>query len=147
VAKLSGPRLRAELTVAELPQLYRGAQLIAGAEVQDDNVRGGQAFFSVRLRIPLGGDKESPRTLNWQERRMTAPVMRDVDIVAPVIARAPVVETATATSDGQAITVLSSGSTDGTAFQTALATAGPNSTVVLSGSFTTTTPTTLQTGQ
>src|SRR6185503_20046214 len=102
VAKLSGPRLRAELTVAELPQLYRGAQLIAGAEVQDDNVRGGQAFFSVRLRIPLGGDKESPRTLNWQERRMTAPVMRDVDIVALVIARAPVVETATATSDGQA---------------------------------------------
>jgi len=147
VAKLSGPRVRAELTVAELPQLYRGAQLIAGAEYQDDNVRGGQAFLSVRLRVPLGGDKESPRTLNWQERRMTAPVMRDVDIVAPVIARAPVVETATGLADGRAFSVLNSETTTGAALPGAVAAAGANSVVILSGTFTTTAATVMQTGQ
>jgi len=147
VAKLSGPRLRAELTVAELPQLYRGAQLIAGAEYQDDNVRGGQAFLSVRLRVPLGGDKGSPRTLNWQERRMTAPVMRDVDIVAPVIARAPVVETASALADGRAFTVLSSETTAGAALPGAVTAAGANSVVILSGTFNTVGTTTLQAGQ
>jgi hypothetical protein len=69
LAKLSGPRLRAEFTVAEVPGLWRGAEFIGGAEVQDDSVRGTQTFVSLRFRVPLGGTKERSQ-LSWQERRM-----------------------------------------------------------------------------
>ena len=146
VTSLSGPRVRVELTMAEVSWLWQGAQLVLGAEAQDDDVRGGQTYASLRLRIPLGGKAERPR-LNWQERRMTAPVVRDVDIVAPAIARAPIVETATALADGRAFTVVSSETTTGAQLPAALAAAGPNSTVILSGTFNTVGTTTLQAGQ
>jgi len=135
VVKVSGPRVRAELTVAELPQLWRGAQLIAGAEAQDDSARGGQVFLSVRLRVPLGGSVERPRQ-SFQERRMTAPVMRDVDIVTQsrtLAAAPPVVETATGLADGRAFTVIDSGSTAN--LGTAVAALPNNSTALLSGTF------------
>lgn len=146
VAKVSGPRVRAEFTLAELSGLWSGAQLMLSAEAQDDDLRGGQSFLSLRLRIPLGG-KEAPRGLSWQARRMTAPVVRDVDIVAPAVARAPVVETATALADGRAFTVLNSETTTGAALPGAVAAAGANSVVVLSGTFNTTATTAMQTGQ
>ncbi|WP_077594718.1 inverse autotransporter beta domain-containing protein [Polaromonas sp. A23] len=144
--RLSGPRLRAEFTVADLPQLWRGAQLVVNAEVQDDNIRGRQTFVALRLRVPLGGEKERPR-LNWQEQRMTTPVLRDVDIVAPLVARAPVIETATATANGQPLTILSSSTTTGAALPAAVAAAGANSTVVLTGTYATTATVALQPGQ
>lgn len=144
--RLSGPRLRAEFTVADLPQLWRGAQLVVNAEVQDDNIRGSQTFVALRLRLPLGGEKERSR-LNWQEQRMTAPVLRDVDIVAPPVARAPVIETATATASGQALTILSSSTTTGAALPAVVAAAGANSTVVLTGTYATTAAVALQSGQ
>jgi len=141
VVKVSGPRVRAELTMAELPQLWSGAQLIAGAEVQDDDARGGQTFLSVRLRVPLGGKAERPRQPGFQERRMTAPVVRDVDIVTQsrtVVTAPPVVETATALADGRAFTVIDSSSTPNLA---AAVTALPNdSTALLSGTFSTAAP-------
>jgi parallel beta-helix repeat protein len=140
---VSGPRLRAELTVAELAGLWRGAQLIAGAEVQDDDQRGEQRFLSVRLRVPLGGDAERSR-LSLQERRMTTPVVRDVDIMAPQVARS-LVETATV--DGRPVTVVSSETTSGAALPAAVTAAGANSTVVLSGTFNTTAETPVQPGQ
>ncbi len=146
VTRLSGPRLRAEFTVADLAQLWRGAQLVANAELQNDNIRGRQAFFALRLRVPLDGATERPR-LNWQEQRMTAPVLRDVDIVAPVVVRAPVVETATATASGQPLTILSSSTTTGAALPAAVAAAGANSTVVLTGTYATTAAVALQSGQ
>jgi len=144
--RLSGPRLRAEFTVADLPQLWRGAQLVVNAEMQDDNIRGRQTFVALRLRVPLGGEKRRSR-LNWQEKRMTAPVLRDVDIVATLVARAPVIETATTTADGQPLTILSSSTTTGAALPGAVAAAGANSTVVLTGTYNTTASTTLQAGQ
>jgi hypothetical protein len=146
LAKVSGPRVRAELTMAELNGLWSGAQLMLGAEAQDDDQRGSQSFVSLRVRIPLGGKAERSR-LSAQERRMTAPVVRDVDIVAPVVARTAIIETATATAGGQAITILDSGTTAGAALQGALQTAGTNSTVVLTGTFNTTAFTQLQDGQ
>lgn len=144
--RLSGPRLRAEFTVADLPQLWRGAQLVVNAEMQDDNIRGRQTFVALRLRVPLGGEKERSR-LNWQEQRMTAPVLRDVDIVATLVARAPVIETATATANGQPLTILSSSTTTGAALPAAVAAAGANSTVVLTGTYATTAAVALQSGQ
>ena len=136
VAKVAGPRLRAELAMAEVPGLWRGAELTGGLEVQDDDIRGRQTFLTVRLRVPLGGDKVPTAKLNWQERRMTAPVLRDVDVVAPVISRAPVSETANTLANGQPLTVISSDAiAGGTALRNAILAAGPNSTVLLSGTF------------
>ena len=152
VTKVEGPRVRAEFTLSELNGLWSGAQLMVSAEAQDDSQRGGQSFLALRLRVPLGG-KEAPPRLNWQERRMTAPVVRDVDVVTQsrsvVTASTPaVVETATATADGQVITVLNSSTTTGPTLQAALNAAGANSTVILSGSFDTGGAiTTLQNGQ
>lgn len=150
VADVTGSRLRAEFTLAQVPQLWRGAELFLGAEGQDDNARGSQTFLSLRLRIPFGGESRPTRTLSAQERRMTAPLVRDVDIVAlnrVTASTAQVVETATQTSGGQTLTVLSSATTTGAALPGAVTAAGTNSTVVLSGTFNTTNWVRLQSGQ
>ena len=150
VTNVSGPRVRAEFVIDQVPGMWNGAQLTIGLETQDDNVRGSQSFVSLRLRVPLGGGKKPRQELNAQERRMTAPIVRDVDIVtqARVTASTPtVVETASETTGGQAITVLSSSTTTGAALPGAVAGAGANSTVVLSGTFNTSGITALQPGQ
>lgn len=144
--KVEGPRLRAELTVDELPWFGKGTKLFLGAEGQHDNARGGQSFLSVRLRIPLGKETSVSRPLTAQERRMTAPVMRDVDVVTQNRVTSTLNETAT-TVGGQAITVLNSSTTTGAALPGAVAAAGANSTVILSGTFSTSAVTTVQAGQ
>ena len=93
--------------------------------------------------------KERPRPLNWQERRMTTPVVRDVDIVTEtrVTASTPaVVETATSAT-GQTITVLDSATTTGAALPGAVTAAGANTAVILSGTFNTTAVVAMQSGQ
>ncbi|MPY71210.1 MAG: hypothetical protein GEU92_14110 [Alphaproteobacteria bacterium] len=146
VEAVAGPRLRAELTAYDVPQLWHGARVTLGAEWQHDEPRGGQAFFSARLRIPLHSEARRSRHLTAQERRMTAPVVRDVDIVAQAgDFGAP--ETVTETASGQTLSVLSSDSTTGAALPGTVAAAGADSTVVLSGTFTTTAATVLQSGQ
>lgn len=145
VSRVEGPRARVEYTAAALPSLWRGAELMLGAETQDDNVRGGQHFVSLRLRIPFGG-KERRSTLTAQERRMTAPVIRDIDVVTQAGAFG-VSETATEAATGRTITVLDSTTTTGADLPTAVTNAGANSTVILSGTFNTTATTTLQSGQ
>jgi len=142
-----GPRLRAEFAVQELPWFGGRASVFVGAETQRDSARGTQNFAYVRLRIPLEKDSARMPRLNAQERRMTAPVVRDVDIVTQSRTRATISETATVTAGGQAITILSSGTTTGAALPGAVAAAGANSTVILTGSYTTTASTVLQAGQ
>lgn len=146
VVEVSGPRVRLEYTAAELSGLWDGAQLVVSAEAQNDNARGDQAFLGVRLRVPLGNTRKAPR-LTAQERRMTAAVMRDVDIVTQtrVSATTPeVVETAT-TAGGQPVVALSSATTPD--LQAAITAAGSNSTVILSGTFTPTVFTQIASGQ
>jgi hypothetical protein len=137
--------------MAEVPGLWKGARLALGAELQHDHARGRQAFVSLRLRIPFGGGSgERAGSLNAQERRMTEPVMRDVDIVTQSrvsASTAPLVETASLTGAGQGFSLISSGTTTGAALPGVVAAAGPNSLVVLSGTFNTSAITALQTGQ
>lgn len=145
--RVSGPRLRAELTVNHVPGLWTGSEMFISAETQHDNERGGQSFLGLRLRIPFGGKAEQSRQLTLQEQRMTAPTVRDVDIMSQSRVASTLVETATATANGQALTVINSGTTNGAALPGAVAAAGANSTVVLTGTYNTTTSTTLQPGQ
>lgn len=140
VKAVTGPRLRAEFTMYEVPGLWEGTRLTLGAEYQHDDVRGGQGFALARLSIPLSPGR-SEEKLTAQERRMTAHVVRDVDIVTEtrtVQTTPAIVETATQTSGGSTITVLSSGSTTGAALPGAVTALANDSTIVLSGSFSTT---------
>ncbi len=147
VSTVQGPRLRAELALEDLPGLAPGARLYLGAETQHDSQRGTQNFISLRIRIPLGKESSYSNRLTAQERRMTAPVMRDVDIVTQARTRATVVETASTTAGGQTLTAINGTSFAGTDLSAQLATAGANSTVVLSGTFSTSAKSTLQAGQ
>jgi hypothetical protein len=148
VQAVTGPRLRAELTMYEVPHLWDGARLTLGVEFQHDYVRGSQGFGLVRLSVPLQPARHE-RKLNWQERRMVDRVVRDVDIVTQTkTTQAPsIVEAATQTTGGETITVINSDTTSGAALSGALATAGANSLVVLAGTFATNAATTLQNGQ
>ncbi|MBF0166962.1 MAG: hypothetical protein HQL45_04965 [Alphaproteobacteria bacterium] len=147
VPKIQGPRGRLDLTFAQVPYLWDGSRLSLGAEVQHDNPRGTQGFVSARLRIPLQFfGKADPAKLTAQELRMTDPIIRDIDIVSQARAYgAP--EAATQTASGQTLTVLDSNTTTGAGLPAAIAAAGANSIVILSGTFSTTAVTTLQSGQ
>lgn len=151
---VNGPRARAELAFEDLDWFGRGTALFLGAEAQHDDARGSQQFVSLRLRIPLGKTDEVRSPLSAQARRMTAPVVRDVDVVTQRRVASRLVETVDATTAsnavtlaGKAVTLVNSSSTSGANLQNALDTAGNNSTVVLAGKFDTTAPLTLKPGQ
>jgi hypothetical protein len=146
-ATVQGTRTRVEYVMSELSERLKGAQLTIGAEYQDDNARGSQHFVGLRLRIPLGNVVSSTQRATPQERRMTAPIVRDVDVVSQVLSRQLAPQVATATAAGQAITAISSDTTTGASLPGVVAAAGANSTVVLAGSFNTTASTVLQNGQ
>ena len=146
VPEVAGPRGRAEIVFDAVPHLWEGSRLSLGAEIQHDAPRGTEAFGDIRLRIPLEVFGRPSSTLTAQERRMEDPVIRDVDIVSQAGAYGPP-ETATETASGQSLTVVSSASTTGAGLPAAIAAAGANSTVILSGSFSPTATTTLQSGQ
>jgi len=149
---VAGPRLRAEMVMYRVPGLWDGARLTFGAEYQHDDLRGHQGFGLARLRIPLQFfGTEAPSRLTAQERRMTDPIVRDVDIVSAGTVRSTptVVETATRTSAGQALAVVDGAQTAASALPTAVANAGASSVVLLTGSFSgvTSTAITLSAGQ
>lgn len=154
---IAGPRARLDLTIGQVPHLWRGARLDLGATLQHDGPRGTQAFASLSLRIPLEiFPSERPSALTPMERRMEDPIVRDVDVVAEPrssttastsTSTTSLVEDATETTGGSTSTVINSASTSGASLPTAVANAGANSTVLLSGTFDTTATTTLQSGQ
>ncbi|MEO3435482.1 NosD domain-containing protein [Inquilinus sp. CAU 1745] len=88
---VTGPRLRLELTVNEVPALWPGARLTLGAELQHDDVRDTEGFLLARLRVPLYEVEDRPRLpapvspRTHQIRRMTDPIVRDIDIVAQTV--------------------------------------------------------------
>lgn len=148
--EVSGPRARLELSLDKVRMLGMETEFFVSAETQHDSQRGGQSFLSLRLRIPLGTTTGQRDRMSWQARRMTAPIVRDVDIVSQRHATSSTpdsVETATVTADGKSFSVVNSATTSGAALQSALNTAGSNSTVILAGDFNTTSALTMSSGQ
>ncbi|MCK2169047.1 inverse autotransporter beta domain-containing protein [Thalassospira xiamenensis] len=146
VADITGPRLRAEMAFDEVPWFWDGSRFSIGSEWQHDNPRGSQGFVTARLRIPLQFFGSGRKRLTPMERRMTEPVIRDIDIVSQSGAFGPV-ETATGTADGQTLTVITSSSVANTAaLNTALDTAGAN-TVIIGGTIDVTTQVNMVAGQ
>ncbi|MFV1850815.1 MAG: inverse autotransporter beta domain-containing protein [Thalassospira sp.] len=148
VDTVQGPRGRLDLTFDEVPFLWEGSRFSLGAEIQHDSPRGTQGFASFRLRIPLQGFGDTPKPrLTAMERRMTDPIIRDIDVVSQAGQFSEASEI-TQTADGETITLLNSNSTSAGDFATAIANAGANSTVVLSGNYTNVSSiTTVQNGQ
>ena len=148
VDTVQGPRGRLDLTFDEVPFLWEGSRFSLGAEIQHDSPRGTQGFASFRLRIPLQGFGGAPKPrLTAMERRMTDPIIRDIDVVSQAGQFSDASEI-TQTADGETITLLNSDSTSAADFATAIANAGTNSTVILSGAYTSiNSMTTVQDGQ
>jgi hypothetical protein len=150
VNPVQGPRARTEFTFDEVPGLWQGSRMTLGGEFQDD-VRGKTGFVTARLRVPLQvfGEGRLVASLTPLERRMTDPIVRDIDVVSR--AGAFTSEPAVVSANGQTVgtvTQLSSATTTGAALPGAITGAGSNSLVILSGSFSTTTnAVTLQSGQ
>jgi Inverse autotransporter, beta-domain len=150
VKSVAGPRGRIDFTVYQVPHLWSGSRIEVETELQHDRPRGTQAFAMLGMRIPLQVFTSAALSeLSPMERRMEDPIVRDVDLVSEGTTQATptITETATQTTSGSAITVLSSTSTTGAALPGAVAAAGANSTVILAGSFTTSSSLTLQSGQ
>lgn len=79
---VSGPRVRLEMRLHDLPFLGAGSRLMLGLEAQYDEPRGQQSFGLVSIRIPFGvGSKKTRNPLKGLDRRMMEPVVRDSDIV------------------------------------------------------------------
>lgn len=148
VDTIQGPRGRLDLTFDEVPFLWEGSRFSLGAEIQHDTPRGTQGFASFRLRIPLQDFGDAPKSrLTAMERRMTDPIIRDIDVVSQAGQFSDPSEI-TQTADGETITLLNSNSTSAGDFATAIANAGANSTVALSGNYTNiNSTTTVQDGQ
>lgn len=147
---VSGPRARLELSVGKVRLLGTETEIFVNAETQRDTPRGSQSFLALRLRIPLGGTATQRAPMSWQARRMTAPIIRDVDIITQRRAASSnpaSVEAATAMATGQAFSVVDSATTSGAGLQSALDAAGSDSTVILSGNFDTTSTLSLSNGQ
>ena len=146
---VTGPRVRAEYVLDQVPGFWKGARLSAGLEYQNDNDRGSQSYASLRLRIPFGGRDNAP-VLTAQERRMTAPVVRDIDIVSRLSGKGLAeikVESALETADGKPLKGYSSTTTTGADLPAAVDAAGDDSTVLLSGTFHTSDDIVLRPGQ
>lgn len=133
---IEGPRARLDMNFHNVPFLGQGARLSLGLEHQHDDPRGSQTFALARLSIPLGGPERDGRRPTPMERRMTAPVIRDVDVVSQTGTYGDI-EHITETASGKPITVLDSTSiSNGTDLVSAVNAAGANSAVILNGDYT-----------
>ena len=137
VPSIQGPRGRIDITFDDISYLWEGTRLTLGAEIQKDDIRGKQSFASLRIRIPFGNQKikSAPiQKLSAIEKRMTTPIIRDVDIVSQAgVFEVP--KAVTTDAKGNRIKFVKSDSTTGATLTSTIESAGENSTVVLSGDF------------
>ncbi len=78
VSSINGPSVRIETELTNLKYLPKNITLKWGLQFQRDNVRGENLTAQIALSIPLSGTSR----LNYMQRRMIEPVIRDVDIVS-----------------------------------------------------------------
>jgi len=81
---VTGPRVRVETRLHDLPYLGAGSRLMAGLETQSDDVRGGQTTGMISIRIPFGAVQIKRPVLaksNKLDRRMLEPVVKNTNII------------------------------------------------------------------
>jgi hypothetical protein len=151
---VTGPRMRLQLTLAELNDIWSDARIDVGAEVQHDDPRGTQGFGSLRVRFPLQAmvSNEAPRKLNAMEQRMTEPLVRDIDIVSGKITQGEATKVEQAVivpgeGSSSPLVVFSADTVSGADLPDLIATTGTNTKIVLAGTFNTTVPILMNEGQ
>ncbi|WP_296458526.1 right-handed parallel beta-helix repeat-containing protein [Rubinisphaera sp.] len=79
---ITGPRARTELRLYDIPSLGQDSRVVLSGQYEYDEVRSDVFGAMVNLRIPIGpgGSKKTYR-LQGLDRRMVAPIVRDIDIV------------------------------------------------------------------
>lgn len=85
LSDLTGPRLRTEARIYDLPMLGHDSRLVFGAQLEHDSVRGATGTASIAVRMAIGRPPERGRRITWVEQRMVAPVVRDRRIVTDLI--------------------------------------------------------------
>jgi len=80
--RITGPRARTELRLFDVPGLGNDSRVVLAAQYEHDRLRGSVGTGLVQMRIPLGRNK-GKRTgqLRGLNRRMVAPIVRDMDVV------------------------------------------------------------------
>jgi len=136
---VAGPRGRLEFRLFDPIEALPGTRVTLSGELQRDEARGTQHFLGLKLRIPL--QAETARPLTPQERRMTDPLIRDVDIVTQ---SATISEKAT--FGGQTLSGVTA-ITDGATAQSVIDGAASNALLVLNGTATVSSQITLRQGQ
>lgn len=137
---VAGPRGRLELRLYDPIEALPGSRVTFSGELQRDEARGTQHFLGLKLRIPLQAENTAHR-LTPQERRMTDPLIRDVDIVTQ---SATISEKATL--NGQTVASVTT-ITDGATAQSVIDGAASNTLLVVNGTTTVTSQLSLHQGQ
>ncbi|MCH2203262.1 MAG: inverse autotransporter beta domain-containing protein [Fuerstiella sp.] len=79
---ITGPRLRAELRLYDLPILGNDSRLVISGQYEHDDVRGSVGTGMLTMRIPFGPCRgRCTRRLKPMDRRMVTPIVRDIDII------------------------------------------------------------------
>jgi len=76
---ITGPRVRAELRIYDLPSLGPQSRVVAIAQYQWDQVRGSQGLLSLGVRVAFG-DRSSPK-LSRIRRRMLDTIPRQSAVI------------------------------------------------------------------
>jgi len=76
---MTGPRIRTELRLYDLPMISYDSRLVISGQYEHDDVRGSVGTGMLTVRIPIGPGDAKP--LSPLDRRMVAPIVRDVDII------------------------------------------------------------------
>ncbi len=129
--EMTGPRARVEFRMFDLPFLGNGSRVVLGGQYQYDEVRGSQGTGMLTVRVPLPGNRDSKR-LNRFQRRMVAPIVRDIDIVLNQ-ARGPA-EQAKLQLNGQVLRDITIIDADTISAESVFSSAGSDSVVLFDGS-------------
>ena len=79
---ITGPRLRAELRLYDLPIIGNDSRLVISGQYEHDDVRGSVGSGMLSMRIPFGpGGGRCGSRLGSLNRRMVTPIVRDIDII------------------------------------------------------------------
>ncbi len=147
---MTGPRLRMELRIFDIPFAGPDSRLVFAGQYEDDDVRGDVSSAMVTVRIPFGrGTRYDRSRLRGVNRRMVAPIVRNTEIIS--VAGFGEAEEAAFARTGQNISqVLSLDAADAATMDAQIAGAGADSLVIIDGTAGTISPAngiTLQDGQ
>ncbi|MCA9248939.1 MAG: inverse autotransporter beta domain-containing protein [Planctomycetales bacterium] len=79
---ITGPRARVEMRAFDVPLLGVDSRVVLAGQIENDDIRGTVGTGTVTLRIPFGrGGGASGYRLAGIDRRMVAPIVRDIDII------------------------------------------------------------------